>query len=183
MINNIQSLLFTTLDLLSLFALTGTLICSLFIISDNRTKHFSFDCEFIKSRLRWLFKISLVTLIFTSLGELTERSMEMSDRPFLTILPVLPTILFQTHYGQLWLIRPVVLICLWTMWWKGRHPLDSRVLTISMLCLGTVISITRTASGHAADLGDFTLAEFCDWLHILTASIWGGGLLTLSTAV
>jgi uncharacterized membrane protein len=43
--------------------------------------------------------------------------------------------------------------------------------------------MTESASGHASDKGDFSLREIMDWLHLLGASVWGGGLLVLSLFV
>ena len=43
--------------------------------------------------------------------------------------------------------------------------------------------MTESASGHAADAGDFSIIEISDWLHLLAASVWGGGLFALSLAI
>jgi putative copper export protein len=52
-----------------------------------------------------------------------------------------------------------------------------------MLGAVVVVAFTRSASGHAADAGDFKLPELMDWLHLIVASFWGGGLIVLSTVV
>jgi putative copper export protein len=52
-----------------------------------------------------------------------------------------------------------------------------------MLGCAAVIVITRSASGHAADLGDMTFPELMDWLHLMAVSAWGGGLLALSAVI
>src|SRR5699024_2777138 len=36
---------------------------------------------------------------------------------------------------------------------------------------------TRSATGHAAADGDWTLREAMDWLHLVSISVWGGCLL------
>jgi putative copper export protein len=43
--------------------------------------------------------------------------------------------------------------------------------------------MTASASGHASDAGDLSLPEIMDWLHLLAASAWGGGLMVLSASV
>jgi putative copper export protein len=43
----------------------------------------------------------------------------------------------------------------------------------------TLIALTTSLSGHAADWGDLTLPVLTDWLHLLAVSIWIGGLFTL----
>jgi putative copper resistance protein D len=52
-----------------------------------------------------------------------------------------------------------------------------------MLGFAVIISMTESASGHASDKGDFSVAEIMDWLHLFAASLWGGGLLVLSASV
>jgi putative copper export protein len=52
-----------------------------------------------------------------------------------------------------------------------------------MLLLSLIVSMTASASGHASDAGDFSLPEIMDWLHLLAASVWGGGLMVLSASV
>jgi putative copper export protein len=52
-----------------------------------------------------------------------------------------------------------------------------------MLGVVVVVAFTRSASGHAADAGDFRLPELMDWVHLVAASFWGGGLIVLFTVV
>ena len=49
-----------------------------------------------------------------------------------------------------------------------------------MLCIAVIIAMTESASGHASDKGDFTIPEIMDFLHLLAAGAWGGGLFALS---
>jgi len=41
----------------------------------------------------------------------------------------------------------------------------------------SLIAFIKAASGHAADLGDFTLTEIAQFLHILSTAIWAGAIL------
>jgi putative copper export protein len=109
--------------------------------------------------------------------------METSDSPILEVFSMLPIIILRTHYGHLWVARPVALAALWIGWWAGRKRLDSRAISLFMLCAGVAIAITRSASGHAADGSYVSLPVLMDWLHLLSASVWGGGLMALSIVV
>ena len=60
---------------------------------------------------------------------------------------------------------------------------DTRVFLFFMLLLGLIVAMTASASGHASDAGDLSLPEMMDWLHLLAASVWGGGLMVLSVSV
>ena len=52
-----------------------------------------------------------------------------------------------------------------------------------MLACVLVVSTMDSASGHPSDAGDLSVAEIVDWLHLVAALIWGGGLLVLSWAI
>jgi uncharacterized cupredoxin-like copper-binding protein len=46
-----------------------------------------------------------------------------------------------------------------------------------------ILAFSRSASGHAADAGDFTLKEWVDWTHLMAASVWVGSVLVVLLAV
>jgi len=141
------------------------------------------DSQDILGRLWLLLAVCLGTLVLSSAGLLLVRAAGMSDYPLKAVFPVLPTILYKTHFGWLWLVRIVALLALCIGWFMGRKRLDSHAVPAFMLIAAGVIAFTRSASGHAADEGDFRLPELMDWLHLMAASFWGGGLLVLSTSI
>jgi len=116
----------------------------------------------------------------TSVGDLVLRTMMMSGRALADLGIALPVVLRQTHYGTVWTAR-VSLIGLLTMAWLLRTrgaPGLSWPLATSFVG-ATLIALTTSLSGHAADWGDLTLPVLIDWLHLLAVSIWIGGLFTL----
>lgn len=129
--------------------------------------------------LWWLVGICLVVLTLSSVGELIRRTMEMSGRPLAEVGLVLPQVLSQTHFGRVWLLRPVALLVLWSSWCT-RPRLGSPAITAVMLAAACLIAASRSLSGHAADWGDITLPELMDWSHLLAASLWGGSLIGLT---
>jgi putative copper export protein len=52
-----------------------------------------------------------------------------------------------------------------------------------MLGCALVVSAMDSASGHASDTGDLSIAEIMDWLHLVAALVWAGGLLVLSWVI
>jgi hypothetical protein len=86
-------------------------------------------------------------LTVSSIGELVGRAVDMSGRSLSAILSVLPTVLFRTHYGRAWLIRPVALTGLWAGWWVGRGRLHARAIPILMLGAWALIALTRSTRG------------------------------------
>jgi putative copper resistance protein D len=173
----------TVFDLLALAICLGTLGCRLWVLPALSTPSASIDFDALLASLWRLLAVCLAALVMSSLGELAGHAAEMSNRPLSAILPVLPTILLQTHYGRLWLVRPLGLAALWIGWWAGGTRLRSRTIPAVMLGVMALVAMTRSASGHATDWGDLTLPELSDWLHLLAASLWGGGLLALSLIV
>jgi putative copper export protein len=111
------------------------------------------------------------------------RAMEISGQSFTSVFPVLPTVFFRTHIGHVWLIRIAALLLLFITFAAGSRYRHSRRLLLFMLGLGFIISMTKSASGHASDAGDFSLPEIMDWLHFIAASFWGGGLFVLSLVI
>ncbi len=94
------------------------------------------------------------------------------------ILPALPTLLLHTHYGFVWLIRCALLLILWLL----ILPLikTNKQWTVKlMFIVASFIGWTISAAGHASGWDDFSWQQLTDWLHIISASLWGGGMLSM----
>lgn len=160
--------------LLSLFFCIGALVIRLWIIPSSVV-------SFVQA---WrFFTIGMVIIVLTSFADLLISGTRLSGQNFPGVLAFLPEVITKTHFGRVWIIRVAALALIATLLAIGRHRPDSR--TSLKVLLGTVLllSITQSASGHAADKGDFSLAEIADWLHLMAVSVWGGGLLVLSFVV
>ena len=96
--------------------------------------------------------------------------MEMSGLGITAILPVLPTVLFKTHYGRIGLVRSAGLGLALVVWFVGRRHLNSRFVAVFLLCASAAIAFSRSATSHAADFGDLSLQELSDWLHLMASS-------------
>jgi putative copper resistance protein D len=46
-----------------------------------------------------------------------------------------------------------------------------------------LLSVFRSASGHAASDGDFSLREICQWVHLISTGVWSGGVIVASAFV
>ena len=169
------------LELIFLTLCIGTLACRLWVLGAPADGIPSL--EKISARLRQSFGIGIAALIACSIADLLISAAEMSGSPIPTVFPLLPMVILKTHFGRVWLIRIAALILLAVTAQMGARYRDSRGLLIFMLILGLIISMTESASGHASDAGDFSIAEIADWLHLLAASLWGGGLFVLAIMI
>lgn len=171
------------LDLLALTICIGALGCRVWVLQLTDETMGSLDFEALLINLWRLLGACIAALVLSSAVLLLARTVEMSGLPITAILPIVPRVLFKTHYGKIWLVRVVAIAVLCIGWWRGRRHLDSLVISVFMIGAGPLIGMARSAAGHAADAGDLSIPELMDWLHLMAVSVWGGGLIVLSTVV
>jgi putative copper export protein len=164
-------------ELISIAFCTGILVFFLFILSDAENAD-----PRLQNRLWLLFFVSMAAAMAGSVIDLLLRVGEMSGETVISSIPMVPTVLFKTHSGRVWLIRIVCLV-LMLVTGKIRKIRDTRPVLIVLLCLDTIIAFTESASGHAADKGDFSVAEIMDWIHLQGALVWAGGIFVLSFVI
>ncbi|HVY54849.1 MAG TPA: CopD family protein [Thermodesulfobacteriota bacterium] len=170
-------------DLLALAVCIGSLSCRVWVLRDKCDGMEVREGPSVLGNLWTLLGVSVAMLVLSSLIILIARSSEMSGLPVGESLAAIPRVVFDTHFGSVWMIRTTAVAVLCLGWWAGRRDLQNLRSSILMLTAALAIAATRSASSHAADAGDFSLNEIADWLHLLAASVWGGGLIALSAAV
>ncbi len=122
---------------------------------------------------------AIVLLALTSVAELIFRTTVMAGGRTNLSLAV-PLVLRGTHYGTVWLARMGLVGMLGAIWLVGwRRAPRSQWFALLSLVVATLVTLTTTLSGHAADWGDITLPVLSDWLHLVAISTWIGGLFTL----
>jgi putative copper export protein len=159
----------------------GVIVCRLWFFTPSMQTEFSYKGDFVPGLWR-LFCYGLALLIGCAFAGLITRSAEMSGQPVSAISSVLPLVLFKTHYGTVWLVRIGALVLLVAAKTTVRYR-DTRTFLVFMLILALAVSMTSSASGHGADTGDFSVPEIMDWLHLIAACLWGGGLMVLTFSV
>jgi putative copper resistance protein D len=170
------------LELTSLAFCIGVLSCRILVFTASAGTGLSYRESLVAGMWR-LFGICIAAMIASSVANLLMRAMEMSGQSGSSVFPVLPTVIFRSHVGRVWLIRMVALVILSIALKAGGRYRDSRGFLAFMFGITIVISMTESASGHASDKGDFSIPEIMDWLHLLAASLWGGGLFVLSVVI
>lgn len=143
------------------------------------------DAETAERAFRRLTTGFLALLWLTSLAWLWTRTADMSGQSYPDALPMMPVVLFQTHFGLVWWLRLAALLWCSAVWFaflgRGARP---AWLYVGLLLFGLAwIAASRSAAGHAAADGDWTPREAMDWLHLVSISVWGGGLIVTTLIV
>ncbi|HDO35019.1 MAG TPA: hypothetical protein ENH07_01805 [Nitrospirae bacterium] len=121
-----------------------------------------------------IFLSALFTFVF-NLIHLVFHASVMTETPLTGVFPILPIFLVKTKYGQLILIRtilllPLIIVAFLTI----RRP--RLWLALSGIALSFSIVVTLSISGHQGVNGYFNLPVVTDTLHITAAAPWIGGI-------
>lgn len=170
----------TFADLLCLVCCVGALCCLLWIVPHDETIP---DASRRAEYLAGIAGYALGALALSSLAFLYWRAMSLSGEPVLATLKALPLILTQTHMGQVWMVRAGALAVAISVWTSARRRPNRRPLWWMIFLAVSIIAFSRSASDHAADVGDFTVREWVDWLHLMAISAWMGSILIVLIAV
>ena len=88
-----------------------------------------------------------------------------------------------TRFGHAWLLRAILALLLAILAalavWRPRR--SGRLQAMVACGLGVLIAATPSVSGHARVQGGIAVAS--DWVHVLGASAWAGGLAFLLLAL
>ncbi len=163
----------TALDLLALAVWIGACSFRLWVLPPGLI---AADAAHVYRSLLRLLVACLVALVVSSIAILALRIAVISGEPLLNVLPLVPQVILNTHFGPVWAIRPICLLILGALLILLRRSTRNRYLWIVNLVAAAGFAASRCASGHAADMGDWNLQELVDWLHLMGISIWVGGV-------
>ena len=172
----VQFLLATAIrwaGLAALATLVGSLVVDALVLPREPS-----EVSAVRGRLRRVGVICLIVLAGTTAGELVTRAQTMAGGDLAAALPAIPPVLTRTHFGAIWIGRFVLLALALLV-----SPLSSRAARAALLALALAVTLTTTLTGHAADWGDLTPSAAIDWVHVVAASAWTGGLLCLALCV
>ncbi len=162
-------------DIMALAAVIGTLATGLWIIPEGARESFH-------RRLWRLTGLSLGALTLSTIVLLIGRTLEMSRQSLRHLGHWLPLVVRETSFGHIWMVRPAMLLIAWAAWFIARRPARHRAAYGALLA-AAVIAFTRSATGHPADQGQWTAPEWVDFVHLMAASIWAGGLFAMTVAI
>ena len=92
------------------------------------------------------------------------------------------------RFGTFWTLREVVIavalvVALYMLFTKHRPQLVNNILPSVNLLLGLMLFIAITMSGHASAVSSniVVYSIVLDWLHLLAAALWVGGMMYIAT--
>jgi copper transport protein len=133
---------------------------------------------------------TLLVLLLANIGVLLGQALNLTGGQWGPA--VAPTLLAglaaSGQFGTFWIMREVVIVlafglALYILLSTRRPHFASKVLPWANLALGLALFIAITMSGHAAAVNKSQLiyAVPLDWLHLLAAALWVGGMMYIST--
>ncbi|MGH8151854.1 MAG: copper resistance D family protein [Rhodanobacteraceae bacterium] len=126
--------------------------------------------------------IALVLVTVASFGILLSRTLELNGGAWSTLFTDMGLGLKVTHFGHIWRWRVPALALAWIAYaWSLRQ--RGTWATWLIVVAIAAIALTRSDTGHPADHGDFTVAVWVDWLHLLSAGTWVGSLFGMTFVV
>jgi len=123
-------------------------------------------------RARRLAAWAAVLLAAANVIALFHEGAMMSGRSITDVWPVLPVVLLKTHWGKVWVGRSVILAAL-----AGVLIVRLPLAVVLFVSAGAAASISLVS--HAVDAGNISLPVAFDAVHIISFSIWIGGLVAL----
>ena len=131
-----------------------------------------------RRRLRELRLGCTVVLLLVTLAELWLRAATMSGGALGEALPAIPAVLTRTHFGVVWMARAASLVALLPVSCASA-PVLRALGVIGALGVAFTVSLT----GHASNWGDLSVTAGLDWIHVIAATSWTGGLFVLVSMV
>ncbi|HEU5383251.1 MAG TPA: copper resistance protein CopC [Ktedonobacteraceae bacterium] len=133
----------------------------------------------------------LLVLLLANMGILVSQALSLTGGQWAEAFA--PSLLLElvttSRFGIYWVIRGVIIlgaiVLAWVAIWRMRRgQASSRVLVWVNLLLGIGLLLAISLSGHAAAVDNSVLAfsVLIDWLHLLAAALWVGGMFYIVTA-
>ena len=88
---------------------------------------------------------------------------------------------FELRQGQVAVAQVVLALIAWPLAVRAVRSGAPRLLALAAIP-AVVLAITPGLSGHAGAQSNALVAVLVDWVHVLAAGAWGGGLLVLAAA-
>jgi copper transport protein len=133
---------------------------------------------------------TLIVLFLANIGVLIGQGLNLSGGDLAQAFS--PTILIELatsgRFGIYWMMREIVILlamalAIYMVLQPQRSRITKNAFPIANLILASALLIAITMSGHAAAVNPniVSFAIVIDWLHLLAASLWVGGMIFIAT--
>ncbi len=177
----------------------GAQFWHIFVLQPATEDHAELDTTNQRAQQRFGQRFSLPTLLvllLANVGVLIGQAVNITGGNFASALAptLLSSLVTGGRFGTYWLVRVVVLILalilslsllqLHRLPFKRRTRLVNEILTWTNLLLGLALFIAIAMSSHAAAVSRNLLvsAVVIDWLHLVAAALWVGGMMFIATS-
>src|SRR6266581_1117445 len=186
------NLIMITLVELGAIFWVGAQLWQLFVLLPATEDHAELDTTHKQVQQRYVRRFALPTLLVllvANLGVLIGQAINVTGGNFGSALApgLLASLVTSGRFGTFWLVRVIVIflalrLSLYQLQFKQRPPHVDHGLRWANLVLGLALFIAITMSSHAASVSptSLTLALVVDWLHLVAAALWVGGMLYIA---
>jgi copper transport protein len=129
----------------------------------------------------------LLEAFIANLGILIGQGLVLTGGNLLQVFPLFGTMMSDGRFGIFWTMREIVLLlaaglAVYTLRSHKRSPIRDEIISWTNLALGFALLTAETFSGHAVATSDtiLTYSVMANWLHLLAASLWIGGMFYLA---
>lgn len=124
-------------------------------------------------------RVALLVWLFAQIAYLLTQASVMADTPILASWSSVMPVIRESHFGSMWRIGlgagivAFVLACVV----EGERA-SGLVARACLVGAFAVMAFTHAGTTHAADAGDFSVAECVHALHLWTTAAWGGVVIS-----
>jgi len=130
---------------------------------------------------------TLLVAFIANLGVLIGQGLLLTGGNFVQVFPLFGKLMSGSRFGTFWTMREIIILlslmlAIYVFWSRKRPPIIDEIISWLNLPLGLALLTALALSGHAAAATSNILvyAILGDWLHLLAASLWIGGMMYLA---
>ncbi|HTJ93587.1 MAG TPA: CopD family protein [Pararobbsia sp.] len=122
-------------------------------------------------------RLALVVWLVVQLVALVLEASLMSNSSFMAAWRSVPLVIGATHFGRLWSIGVVSAVVALVLACTSERERASGPVGLALVIAFAVVAFAHAGMTHAADAGDFSIAECVHAIHLWTTAAWSGVVL------
>jgi copper transport protein len=132
---------------------------------------------------------TLLVAFIANLGVLIGQGLLLTGGNFIQVLPLFGKLMVGDRFGTFWIMREIVILlalslAIYIFWSQQRPRIVDGIISWINLALGLALVTAVVLSSSATTVSNTNLvyAVLADWLHLLAASLWIGGMMYLAVS-